>query len=73
MYTHHMEDPDIERRLTDAQAAVIKARDATIKRREAVMAARGAGWSKYKIAATLGVKGTTVDSIIKSAEREGVK
>ena len=33
------------------------------------MLAKDAGWSKYKIAATLGVKGPTVDSIIESAER----
>ena len=34
------------------------------------MLAREHGWSKYRIAATLGVKGPTVDSIIASAERE---
>jgi len=34
------------------------------------MLARSEGWSKYRIAATLGVKGPTVDSIISAAERE---
>jgi DNA-directed RNA polymerase specialized sigma24 family protein len=65
-----MDDAAIERELTEAQADVIKAREATIRRRRAVMLARENGWSKYKIAATLGVKGPTVDSIIASAERE---
>jgi len=37
------------------------------------MLAREHDWSKYKIAATLGVKGPTVDSIIKSAERHEAK
>ena len=49
---------------------VIKAREAPARRRKAVMLAREHGWSKYRIAATLGVKGPTVDSIIASAERE---
>jgi len=61
-------DSDIERELTEAQAAVA-ADQARNQRREAVMRARAAGWSKYRIAATLGVKGSTVDSIISSAER----
>ena len=65
-----MDESQIERELTEAQADVIKAREATDRRRKAVMLARDAGWSKYKIAATLGVKGPTVDSIIASAERE---
>jgi DNA-directed RNA polymerase specialized sigma24 family protein len=65
-----MDDAQIERELTEAQADVIKAREAPDRRRKAVMLARDAGWSKYKIAATLGVKGPTVDSIIASAERE---
>lgn len=65
-----MDEPEITRRLTEAQDAVVKAREATLQRREAVMLAREHGWSKYKIAATLGVKGPTVDSIIESAERE---
>lgn len=65
-----MDESEIERELTDAQAAVTKAREAPARRREAVMLAREHGWSKYRIAATLGVKGPTVDAIIESAERE---
>jgi len=63
-----MDDNEIAYELTEAQAAVIadKARN---RRREAVMLARRHGWSKYRIAAVLGVKGPTVDSIISSAER----
>jgi len=64
-----MDDAEIERRLKDSQERIIEAREATTERREAVMLARRAGWSKYRIAATLGVKGPTVDSIIESAER----
>ena len=65
-----MDDSEIERELAEAQADVIKAREAPARRRKAVMLAREHGWSKYRIAATLGVKGPTVDSIIASAERE---
>jgi len=65
-----MDDSAIERELTEAQADVVKAREAPTRRRRAVMLAREHGWSKYRIAATLGVKGPTVDSIIASAERE---
>ena len=65
-----MDDAAIERELAEAQADVVKAREAPARRRRAVMAAREADWSKYRIAATLGVKGPTVDSIIASAERE---
>ena len=65
-----MDDTAIERELAQAQADVIKAREAPARRRRAVVLARDAGWSKYRIAATLGVKGPTVDSIIESAERE---
>jgi DNA-directed RNA polymerase specialized sigma24 family protein len=65
-----MDDSDIERELTEAQADVTKARSAPRRRRKAVMLARSEGWSKYKIAATLGVKAPTVDSIIEAAERE---
>ena len=69
MYATAMDDSAIERELTEAQAAVVKAREASARRRRAVMQAKGAGWSKYRIAAVLGVKGPTVDSIIESAER----
>lgn len=65
-----MDDTRIERELTEAQADVVKAREASVRRREAVMLAREHGWSKYRIAATLGVKGPTVDSIIASAKRD---
>ena len=65
-----MNESEIEHELTEAQAEVVKAREASVRRRKAVMLAKDAGWSKYKIAATLGVKGPTVDSIIASAERE---
>jgi hypothetical protein len=65
-----MDDSAIERELADAQADIVEAREATARRRKAVMLAREHGWSKYRIAAVLGVKGPTVDSIIASAERE---
>jgi DNA-directed RNA polymerase specialized sigma24 family protein len=65
-----MDDSEIERELAEAQADVVKAREAAARRRKAVMLAREHGWSKYRIAATLGVKGPTVDSIIASAERD---
>lgn len=65
-----MDDSEIERKLTEAQARVVSAREARTERQEAVMAARAHGWSKYKIAAVLGVRGPTVDSIIASAERD---
>ena len=65
-----MDESEIERELAEAQADVIKAREAPARRRKAVVLARDAGWSKYRIAAVLGVKGPTVDSIIASAERE---
>lgn len=61
------DESDIERELTEAQADVT---EAPLRRRKAVVRARAAGWSKYRIAATLGVKGPTVDSIISAAERE---
>lgn len=66
-----MDDPEteIERELTDAQAAVKAVTEARLRRQRAVMAARAAGWSKYRIAAVMGVKGPTVDSIIDTAER----
>lgn len=62
-------DP-IEARLRAAQAAMTTADEILRERRAAVAAAREAGWSKYKIAATLGVKGPTVDSIVRAIERE---
>jgi len=65
-----MDDTEITRKLTEAQSALAETRKAEARRREAVMLAREYGWSKYRIAAVLGVKGPTVDSIIKSAERK---
>jgi DNA-directed RNA polymerase specialized sigma24 family protein len=65
-----MNDTDITRELTEAQADVIKAREAPARRRRAVVLAREHGWSKYRIANTLGVKGSTVDSIIEAAGRD---
>jgi hypothetical protein len=62
-------ETEIERELADAQAAVVAAREARLRRQRAVMAARAAGWTKYRIAAVMDVKGPTVDSIIKTAER----
>jgi hypothetical protein len=59
----------IERRLRDAQAAVVAAREAPRLRQQAVKEARDAGWTKYKIAKTLGVNAPTVDSIIETIER----
>lgn len=65
---------EIEAQLRATQAAVLKAaksaQQARARRQEAVLAARAAGMSKYRIAAVLDVKGPTVDSIIKAAEKE---
>lgn len=66
-----MDESAIERELHDAQAAFLAGTHELRKRRqEAVVRARATGMSKYKIAAVMGIKGPTVDSIIKSAERE---
>jgi DNA-directed RNA polymerase specialized sigma24 family protein len=63
-----MTEEEVRRRLADAQKAF---RDGTsrlrLERQQAVMEARAAGWSKYKIAAAMGIKGPTVDSIIATA------
>lgn len=64
-------DVEIKRILIEAQADYAETRDTAYgRRRRAVTRARSEGWSKYKIAATLGVKAPTVDSIIEAAERE---
>ena len=61
---------DIERKLTDAQEAFTAGtRKLRLQRQAAVMEAIAAGKSKYRIAQVLDVKGSTVDSIIESAER----
>lgn len=65
-----MDDTTIEQELIAAQADIEAAKAARRRRQAAVMAARAAGWSKYRIASVLGVKGPTVDSIIAAAERE---
>jgi len=66
-----MGDEDIERRLVEAQEAFAAGtRRLRLERQQAVMEARAAGLSKYRIAAVMGIKGPTVDSIIDAAERE---
>jgi hypothetical protein len=67
-----MEDSEIEQRLKDAQAAVT-ADEARRNRREMVKVAREHNWTKYRIAAVLGVKGPTVDAIFSSLDREARK
>lgn len=62
------DDSAIERELTEAQAAFAAISEVRLRRQRAVIRARQAGWSKYRIAAVLGVGGPTVDSIISSAK-----
>ena len=62
-----MDDSQIERELTEAQEEVRRIPAIRARRQAAVMAARDAGWSKYRIAAVLDVKGPSVDSIIEAA------
>lgn len=63
-----MTEEEIRRRLAGAQEAFSEGtRRLRLERQQAVMEARAAGWSKYKIAAAMGVKGPTVDSIIATA------
>lgn len=70
LYSQGMDEAQIEQRLTEAQTRFREiTRALRRERQEAVMAAREHGWSKYKIAAVLGVNGPTVDSIIEAAER----
>ena len=65
-----VDDTEIARELSEAQAEFDQeTRRVRLRRQAAVKQAREAGWSKYKIAATMGIKGPTVDSIISSAER----
>ena len=68
-----MDEEEIGRRLDEGKAAVDQSHAATVLRREAVMLAHEHGWSKYKIAARLKVKGPTVDAIIEYAERAKAK
>jgi len=65
-----VDDSKIERDLIKAQAAVTSARQAIRQRQAAVMQARAAGWSKYRIGKVLGVGAPTVYSIISAAERD---
>ena len=61
---------DIERDLTESQQAfTVGTSQLRLRRQQAVMRALATGKSKYRIAQVLGVKGSTVDSIIESAER----
>ena len=56
--------------LRDSQAAVLYFIDAIRRRRQAaVMAALAAKWTKYRIAAELGVAAPTVDSIIEAVRK----
>jgi DNA-directed RNA polymerase specialized sigma24 family protein len=64
-----MDDTEIEHELTEAQAAFDRISEIRARRQRAVMAARDAGWSKYRIAAMLNVGAPTVDSIIAAAKR----
>ena len=62
---------DIERDLTESQEAFTAGiAQLRLARQQAVMRAIAAGKSKYRIAQVLDVKGSTVDSIIESAERK---
>jgi DNA-binding NarL/FixJ family response regulator len=67
-----MSDEDaVRQRLDDAQRTFAEGtRRLRAERQQAVMEALNAGWTKYKIAATMGIKGPTLDSIITAAERE---
>ena len=61
--------PEIERDLVEKQAEFKEGtRRLRLARKEAVKRAQAAGLTKYRIAAVMGVKGPTVDSIIASAE-----
>lgn len=63
-------DPEIRQRLVTANDA-FKEGTARLRleRQEAVMEAKRAGWTKYKIAAAMGVRAPTLDSIIEAAEK----
>jgi DNA-directed RNA polymerase specialized sigma24 family protein len=66
-----MDESEIERQLVEVQAEfAAETRRLRLKRQAAVVAARTAGLSKYRIAALMGLKGPTIDSIIASAERD---
>lgn len=62
-------DDLIAAELRDSQAAVLTIDAIRRRRQAAVMAARDAHWTKYRIAAELGVAAPTVDSIIETVLR----
>lgn len=64
-------DAAIEARLTRVRTELMPQIQAIRQdRQNAVLEARAAGWSKYRIAGVLGVAGPTVDSIVKTARKE---
>lgn len=71
-----MDTPDvdieaIERELEESQKHFVEVTTEARRRRQAaVMAALAARRTKYRIAAVMDIKGPSVDSIIKAAERE---
>lgn len=75
MYCRAVSDTDeaaVQVELIEAQAWFEEMTAAARKRRrDAVLRARDAGWSKYRIAATIGVAAPTVTSIIKAAGKGG--
>lgn len=67
------EDEALERELREAQEDFKRLAPARLRRQAAVAAARRAEWSKYRIAAVLGVERPTVDSIIEAIKRAEAK
>ena len=63
-------DDAIAAELRDSQAAVNTIGAIRHRRQAAVLAALDADWTKYRIAAELGVAAPTVDSVIKAARRD---
>ena len=64
-----LSDDPIAAELRESQAAVMTIDAIRRRRQAAVTAALDAGWTKYRVAAELGVAAPTVDSIIKAATR----
>lgn len=62
-----MDDDAIERDLREAQANVLAIERVRVARQAAVRRAIEAGWTKYRIAKTMGVGRPTVDSIIETS------
>jgi DNA-binding NarL/FixJ family response regulator len=63
-------DDAIAAELRESQAAVNTIDTIRRRRQAAVLAALDAGWTKYRIAAELGVAAPTVDSVIKAGRRD---